>query len=196
MHPAGFLVAVVLAGASIVGCGSTTSVEPGDGSVPDGAGDSNSEEGGSLDASGPVDGSEAVDAEGEVTASEGGVDAALTTGTLVVSADAALNTSGTPGGRCAAADSLSVAPDETSVGYSMTLTASGIDATGGTSDVTLTWSMSGTAGSLSTPMGASNTFTCTAVGYAVITVTASIANGGATCATNGSLQATVWCDAL
>jgi hypothetical protein len=107
--------------------------------------------------------------------------------------DASLETT-VVGSTCAAATSLTTSTNETAVGHAITLTAAGIDANNQSSDVTLTWSSTGSAGSLTGSTGTSNTFNCTAGGTATITVTAAISNGGASCPGIGSLTTTVTCD--
>ena len=114
-------------------------------------------------------------------------------GTLVITADATL-TKNDDGGACAAVDSLAAIPNETAVGQSILLTASGIDPQGQGSDVTLTWAAVGSAGSLTDTSGASTTFNCAGPGTEMITVTASISNGGASCPAIGSLTVTLACN--
>jgi hypothetical protein len=111
-----------------------------------------------------------------------------------VTADASLTTT-TLGGACAAANSLVAAPNETHVGGTIHLIASGVDPANHSSDVTLTWTANGTAGSLATTAGTSNTFTCASAGTEVVIVTASISEGGASCPANGSLTAKLACSA-
>jgi hypothetical protein len=115
-------------------------------------------------------------------------------GTLIVSADASVQTT-IVGSRCAAVNLVTADPDETTVGHAVGLTASGVDPDNQTSDVTLTWTSSGAAGSLTGVTGTSTTFSCTSVGTATITVMAAIADGGASCPTIGFLTTTVRCDA-
>ena len=125
-------------------------------------------------------------------ANQASPDATTTTETVAVTADASLTTT-TVGGPCAAANSLVAAPTETKVGKTVQLTASGVDPSGQSSDVTLTWTTSGSAGNLTSTTGTSNTFTCTSAGMEVVSVTASISDGGASCKTNGSLMASLTC---
>jgi hypothetical protein len=115
-------------------------------------------------------------------------------GQVAIVADASLQTEGgaTP---CAAATGIGASPIETNVGSAISLTASGVDPSMQSSDVTLTWSGSGSAGSLTGTTGASNTFNCTAPGTETITVTASISDGGISCPGIGSLSTSVTCDA-
>jgi hypothetical protein len=155
------------------------------GAAEDGGGEETSEAGepDSSGPSGPIDGS---------MVSQG--DAAAPTGTLSVVADAALRTVGVPGG-CAAITSFLAAPDEVTVGYSLDLSAEGIDGYGQTSDVTLSWTSSGGVGSLAAATGASNVFTCTSAGSATVAVSASLSAGGASCATTGTATLTLLCDA-
>ena len=115
-------------------------------------------------------------------------------GTVVFTADASLQTT-IVRGTCAAATSLVAAPNETDVGHPITLTATGIDPNDQSSDVTLTWAGTGSAGSLVNSSGASNTFNCTSPGTEMVTVTASI-TGGASCPSIGSLTVTLTCDAF
>ena len=114
-------------------------------------------------------------------------------GTVVFTGDASLETT-VVGGTCAAVSSLSASPRETAVGHAISLAAVGIDASNQTSDVTLTWSATGGAGSLTGTTGTSNTFNCTGGGTEMVTVTAAISNGGASCAGIGSLSTTLTCD--
>ncbi len=99
------------------------------------------------------------------------------------------------GAACAAASFLLAAPDEVVVGHAIGLTASGIDSSNQTSDVTLTWAATGSVGSLATSTGTSNTLDCRSQGSVTVTVTAAISNGGASCPGTGSLTATLQCDA-
>jgi hypothetical protein len=112
-------------------------------------------------------------------------------GSVIVAADASLVTRSA----CAAATSLLAMPNETTVGSTIGLTATGVDPSGQSSDVTLTWFASGGSGSQSAVTGTSNTLTCTSAGQEIITVTAALANGGASCPGIGSLAITVTCDA-
>lgn len=113
-------------------------------------------------------------------------------GTVVFTADASLQTT-VIRGTCAAATSLVAAPNETGVGHAIALTAAGIDPNNQSSDVTLTWSATGSSGSLAGSSGATNTFNCTSPGTAMVTATASI-TGGASCPSIGSLTVTLTCD--
>jgi hypothetical protein len=97
------------------------------------------------------------------------------------------------GGPCAAVDSLIAAPREVDVGQSMKLTASGIDPGDQSSDVLLTWAATGSAGSLASVAGATNTFNCTGPGAETVTVTAAIVDGGAACP-GKSLTVVLVCD--
>ncbi len=181
------------------------------GSADGGSGD----DGSSMDAATGWDDADAQDAPGEAAPSDAALadsapteaasdsspandagqaspDATPTTGILAVTADASLTTT-TLGGPCAAANSLVAAPNQTKVGKTVQLTASGIDPSGQSSDVTLTWTASGSAGSLTSTTGISNTFTCAAAGMEAVSVTASISDGGASCKANGSLMASLTC---
>lgn len=122
---------------------------------------------------------------------DGSADASL--GVLRITADASLNAA--TAGPCASVDSLAATPSETTVGYAMTLTASGVDPSGQSSDVTLTWYASAVAGSLGTTSGAWTTFMCVGEGTATVTVTASISGSGASCAATGSRSVALTCDA-
>jgi alpha-tubulin suppressor-like RCC1 family protein len=75
---------------------------------------------------------------------------------------------------CAAVTSLSASPSDVDVGGVIKLTANGIDAQGDSSDVTLSWSLTGGAGSgtFSSATGASSDFTCTQAGPVTVTVAA------------------------
>ncbi len=127
---------------------------------------------------------------------DGGVSAPdVNVGTVVVIADASLEAN-VVGGSCAAATSLLAAPNETTIGKAISLTAAGIDPGYQSSDVTLTWTETGGFGSLASTTGGSNTFTCKAAGTDTVTVTASISDGGASCPTIGSLTVIVRCDAV
>jgi hypothetical protein len=120
--------------------------------------------------------------------SDGAVSDSMT-GTLVVVADAALL-----GPRpCAAATSLVAAPNEVAVGHSITMTAAGVDPGYEGTDVDLTWVASGNVGALSSTSGSTVTFNCMSAGTTSVTVTATIAEGGASCPENGSLTAVLDC---
>jgi hypothetical protein len=127
---------------------------------------------------------------------DGGVTAPdVNVATVTIAGDASLQTTVT-GSICAAVSSLVVSPRETAVGNAINLSASGIDPSHQSSDVTLTWAATGSTGSLTGTSGTSTTFNCTAAGTETITVTAAISDGGASCATIGSLSIDVVCDAL
>jgi hypothetical protein len=113
--------------------------------------------------------------------------------TAVFTADASLEATVIQG-TCAAVNSLFASPNETNVGATMSLTATGIDSNYQSSDVVLTWTATGGVGSLAATTGTSNTFTCTAAGTETITVTATISNGGASCPVIGSVPVTLSCD--
>ncbi len=115
-------------------------------------------------------------------------------GTVVVTLDASLQSTGAAG-ECAGANSLTAAPDETAVGHTMSLTASGVDSNDLSTDVTLTWAATGDAGMLASSTGTSNTFTCASAGTETVTVTAAISEGGASCPQTGSLTVSLQCDA-
>jgi hypothetical protein len=115
-------------------------------------------------------------------------------GTVVIAVDASLTTT-TTAQDCAAATSLVAAPNRIDVGHSIALSASGIDPSFQSSDVTLTWGATGSAGSLSGTTGTSNVFSCTAPGSTTVTVTAAISNGGSSCPGTGSLAVALECDA-
>jgi hypothetical protein len=206
------MLALAAAGAAIVGC------EPSPGSSVDSGyedsgyeedsgdgGDTGAEQDAPFDAeaeASPADAaiadSQATDAGSDSSAADDATqppaEGAATVGTLVVTADASLTTTSV-GGACAAANSLVVTPAETEVGDMIALTASGIDPDNRTSDVTLRWTAAGDAGMLSDTTGTTNAFQCQAVGNEVVTVTASISDGGASCGTNGSLTAMLTCAA-
>jgi hypothetical protein len=191
------LVALAVVGAaSIAGCGSNGSEEgSSDGAVLDGENGDGTIQDGALE-DGPVGALDGPSTDGPAEASPQG-DAATAdanSGTLVVTADASLQMP-VIGAACAAANMLLAAPDEAVVGHAIGLTASGIDSSNQTSDVTLTWVAAGNAGSLAATTGRSNTFNCTSVGTATVTVTAAISSGGASCPGIGSLAATLQCDA-
>jgi hypothetical protein len=114
-------------------------------------------------------------------------------GTVVVTADATLLTMVT-GGPCAAVASVSAAPNEAAVGHVIQLTASGIDSNGESSDVSIAWTASGSAGSLTAGTGTQTTFQCSSPGSETITVTATIGDGGGSCAGSGSLAIMLRCD--
>jgi hypothetical protein len=114
-------------------------------------------------------------------------------GTVVVTADASLVTTVNESS-CASVSSLVVDPNNANVGHTIGLTAAGIDPSGGSSDVTLTWAATGGAGSLTGTTGTTNTFACTAPGTETVTVTAAISGGGASCPDTGSLSVSVTCD--
>jgi|HubBroStandDraft_6_1064221.scaffolds.fasta_scaffold61138_3 hypothetical protein len=192
---AGFFVVACLC-AAIAGCGSTSrgSADASeDGPVGDGGGGPEAdviEAGDDAPADAPSDvvvpGDAGDDATNEVDAS---------VGTVTITADASLRVTGMAGGECAAASSLRASPNVTAVGHTISLLASGVDPDNQSSDVTLTWTATGSAGSLQATTGMSNTFTCTSAGTATVTVVAAIASGGASCAGIGSLAVTLTCDA-
>jgi hypothetical protein len=125
---------------------------------------------------------------------DSGVDAPdVNIGIVIVTGDASLETT-TASSTCAAASSLSVSPGETAIGHAISLSAVGIDPSNQTSAVTITWAATGGAGSLTSTTGTSTTFNCTSGGTETLVVTASIANGGASCAGTGSITTTVVCD--
>jgi hypothetical protein len=113
-------------------------------------------------------------------------------GTVTVSADASLQTT-TFGGSCAAATVLSAALSSEPVGSSISLVGEGIDPNFQSGDVSLAWSATGGAGTLSSTSGSSNSFTCVSPGVETITLTASIASTGASCAGVGSLSVQITC---
>ena len=115
-------------------------------------------------------------------------------GTVIISVDASLGQSAPPSD-CAAVSSLVAAPNRIDVGHSVTLSAAGIDPSFQSSDVTLTWVATGSAGSLAGSAGTSNVFSCTSPGSESVTVTAAISNGGASCPGTGSLTVAIECDA-
>ncbi len=117
----------------------------------------------------------------------------VSVGTLVVTADASLETT-VVRGSCAAANSLVAEPNEVNVGGVVNLSATGIDPSFQSSDVTLTWAATGGAGSLTGTTGTTNTFECTVPGNETVTVTAAISNGGGSCPNIGSLSVAVKCD--
>jgi hypothetical protein len=160
---------VVLFGLIVVGTGTVFGCGAGDDTeAPDGA---------------PT--SDAASRDGSLA--EGAGDAG--NGTLVVTADASVAQSRP----CAAATSLIAAPNDITVGHSITLSASGLDPDDQSSDVTLTWSATGSAGILSGSTGATVVFRCAQAGTASVTVTASMTVGGATCPKTGSLTAVLTC---
>ena len=114
--------------------------------------------------------------------------------TTVFTADASLEAAAAQG-TCAAVNSLFASPNETNVGNTVSLTATGIDSSYQSSDVTLTWSATGGVGSLTGTTGTSNTFTCTGAGTEKVTVAAAISGGGASCPVIGSVSVTLTCDA-
>jgi hypothetical protein len=116
----------------------------------------------------------------------------LDSGTLVVTLDAATRTT-VLHGECAALDMVIVAPREADVGEPIQLHASGL-APSAQTDVAITWAATGNAGSLAASGGVTNVFNCTTSGSSTITVTASIADGGASCVDGGSISVVVACD--
>ena len=96
-----------------------------------------------------------------------------------------VNGSATIAPSCAAVTSLSASASEVDVGFPLNLSASGVDAKGGTSGLTFTWAITaGTgAGTFGTNPAAATSFTCTKAGPLTVTVTASVAAGG-TCKNN------------
>jgi hypothetical protein len=117
----------------------------------------------------------------------------LDSGTLIITLDAATRTT-VVHGQCAAADMLVVAPREANVGHSIHLDAAGIAPDLTRSDVVITWTAVGGAGSLAASTGDSNVFDCTSTGSSTITATASIGDGGPSCENDGSLSVVVVCD--
>jgi hypothetical protein len=142
--------------------------------------------GGGDDAGGATDGGPSDSAPSDAPLLDGATASAM--GTLVVVADASF-----VGRPCAAATSLSAAPDNVVVGSSIALSASGVDPAYRSADVTLMWEASGSVGSLSPLTGATVLFHCTSAGTATVTVTASMANGGISCPGTGSLSALLRC---
>ena len=192
--------------ASMVGCGAgdDSSAAPVDGSAEGSLRDSAPSDTASVDAppdAPPTDSApeaarfDAGDGSGNAIVDSGGAptpEAAV--GAVVVTLDASLHSTGAAG-ECAGANSLTAAPDETAVGRTMSLTASGVDSNDLSTDVTLTWAANGDAGMLASGTGTSNTFTCASAGTETVTVTATISEGGASCAQTGSLTVSLQCDA-
>jgi hypothetical protein len=116
----------------------------------------------------------------------------VSTGNVMVTIDASLVTVG-GSAPCAAAISLLTSPRQASVGESINLTGTGVDPSGATADVALSWTATGGAGSLTGTSGPATTFQCTAPGTENVTLTASMADGGASCPTIGSLAISVSC---
>jgi hypothetical protein len=195
MQTSVLVIALAVAVAPAVACGSSGSSGSPDGAA-DGAGEAAIEDA-AMDGA-PGDGA-ALDGAFTEDSSEGSVEVGApgdaATGTLVVSVDASLQTNGVQGA-CAAIDAFEALPDKTTVGSAIQLAASGVDANGDASDVTLTWVSSGRAGTLAADTGTSNTFDCTAAGVATVTVMAAISNGGASCPAIGSVAVMLQCDAL
>jgi hypothetical protein len=112
-------------------------------------------------------------------------------GTVAVTGDVELETvTNTP--LCAAVSALGVSPAQATVGQTATLSAAGLDANDQSSDVTLTWTATGGAGTLADTTGTSNTFSCSSAGTETITVTATMTGGGS-CPTTGSRSTTISC---
>lgn len=180
--------------AAAAACGNETG-SPSDGGPGDGSGEDASFE---QEPSPLADATTLDAAEEELSVDSGKADAAVgasdDAAILVVTADASWQ-SVVSIQECAAAASLVVAPDETAVGYTIQLTAVGIDPNGESSDVILTWAATGSAGSLAATTGPSTTFACKTPGTATVTVQASLMEGGASCPDIGSLEATLTCEA-
>lgn len=87
---------------------------------------------------------------------------------------------------CAAVTSLSASPSSVDVGGVIQLAAQGVDGGGNSADVGFVWAVTGGpgVGSLDDASSAAPEFTCTAPGPVTVTVTASVADGGAQCADN------------
>jgi Regulator of Chromosome Condensation (RCC1) repeat protein/regulator of chromosome condensation (RCC1) repeat-containing protein len=105
-----------------------------------------------------------------------------------------INGSATLAPSCAAVTALSASPSEVDVGSSLQLSAGAIDSAGVTSDVSLSWAVTGGSGtgSFSSPTSASPTFTCTGAGPVLVTVTASTPDGGD--CTNNTASVSLTCD--
>ena len=114
-------------------------------------------------------------------------------GILVVTADALAQVT-IVHGECAAVETLVAAPRDANVGQAIQLTASGIASGTAPSGVVITWAAAGSAGTLAASTGPSNAFNCTSAGSSTVTVTASIADGGASCNDGGSLAVVVDCN--
>ncbi len=128
---------------------------------------------------------------GDVSTFDGAADSSR--GTLVVVADAGfLAAASEP---CAAAVSLAALPDTVGVGHSIALTASGLDPSGRDDDVTLAWSVTGSAGTVGSSAGGTVLFQCASAGSASVTVRAAMADGGDSCPETGTLTAVLRCTA-
>jgi hypothetical protein len=120
---------------------------------------------------------------------DGGSDSAGDVGTVMVVAEAAAQMAPP----CAAATSLEAVPNEINIGHAIPLTAAGIDPSGKSADVDLTWSSTSAAGILSDTTGSAVSFVCMSPGTGTITVTANMADGGPSCPGIGSLTIQVTC---
>ncbi len=118
-------------------------------------------------------------------------------GTVTFMVDASLQTTVVSRSACAAATSVVASPNEVNVGHGIALTGAGVDPSNMTSDVVLSWGATGGAGSLSQAFGTTSNFNCTSPGTETVTLTASIADGGASCPGGlGALTIQVQCDAV
>jgi hypothetical protein len=197
------LFAVALGGGA-VGCGDDSSIvdagdaDAGDVALLDSGPDTPGLEAGDADASdaAPAESAAAEASPGDdggwsQSAADDGSNGSF--GTVTVTADATLLTTVT-GGPCAAIASVSAAPNEAAVGHGIQLSASGIDSNGQSSGVSIAWTATGSAGSLTAGTGAQTTFQCSSAGTETITVTATIGDGGGSCAGSGSLAIMLRCD--
>jgi hypothetical protein len=94
---------------------------------------------------------------------------------------------------CAAVSAVSAIPSSVNVGGAINLQAQGVDSFGSSSDVAFSWAITGGTGSgtFSNVSVASPTFTCSSPGPVTATVTAGVADGGASCTNNtASVQLT------
>ena len=188
--------ALAVAGASMIACGSKGPGGGGaDGAAPADASADGALEDGAFDdgaSDGPSD-VEVLDGSGDGSPSPGDAGPDASVGTVVVAVDASLRTTVVGGNQCAAITSFVAAPNWAAVGHTIQLSASGLDANGQSSDVTITWAASGGFGSLMTTTGTANTFSCTSAGSETVDVTASISAGGASCPGTGTLVAMLTC---
>jgi len=111
----------------------------------------------------------------------------------IITADASFQAGDATVGTCAAVNSLLASPNNATIGHTISLTATGLDSSYQSSDVTLTWTAAGGVGTLIGSTGTSNGFTCTEAGTETITVTAATSDGGASCPVTGSVTVAVTC---
>lgn len=131
-----------------------------------------------------------------------GVTASVTAGLVcgATSVDAGTNGSVAVGGTaslasCAAVSSLSASPSSVDIGGVIALSAQGVDSSGSSSDVSLSWTATAGPGNgtFSSPTSASPTFTCTEAGPVTVTVTVTVEDADAALCTNDTASVSLTC---